>query len=100
MISSSTAPPQLHNVVMCVGKENDECTLAQNTDIFAYTEYYINVSYAGNGPFEVHWYHNRTEFTCHTLDFCTEIENGPTYRVRERTVDYYESTWMHACMIS
>lgn len=80
---------------MCVGKENDECTLEQNTDIFTYTRYQINVSYAGNGPFEVRWHHNKTEFTCNTLKFCEEMENGPTYQVRERIVDYYESAWMH-----
>jgi hypothetical protein len=64
-----------------VGKEKDQCTLAQNTDIFTYIVYYINVSYAGNGPFDVLWYHNGTEFTCSTFEFCEKMENGSTYQV-------------------
>ena len=86
MISPSTAPPQLHNVVGCWGNEEDECTLAQNAVFFPYTPYYIYISYDGNGPFSVEWYHNYTYFTCSTFKLCQEIEYGSTYQVRKHIV--------------
>ena len=93
-MSSSTAPPQLQNVLSqtCKGKENDNCTLSGSTDIFANNGHQINISYAGNGPFEVRWYHNGTEFTCDTFNFCEKIENGSTYQVSDSIMS------LHVCI--
>lgn len=77
----STAPPQLHNIAGCFGEEQDKCTLAQNAYIYTHSRYYINVSFDGNGPFQVDWYHNGTKFSCATFKFCEKIEKGSTYQV-------------------